>query len=164
MLKGWETGCKDSYSQQPAVFIKLALIRRGPQDGVLRISHEPLHPTERCEFIRSIIDIKIVLMHEHGPVLRPRYSPSRSTLSLYQQKEFFFWSRPTERCTPSIDHRIGLIPCWPERDPLTYYELQQRDVPTPDDVHWASDGAAEISTEAVQVLAAAAAPMKMAVG
>jgi hypothetical protein len=38
------------------------------------------------------------------------------------------------------------------------------DVPTPDDVHWASDGAAEISTEAVQVLAAAAAPMKMAVG
>ena len=38
-----------------------------------------------------------------------------------------------------------------EPDPLTYCELQQ-DVPTPDDVRWASDGAAEISTEAVQFL------------
>jgi len=40
----------------------------------------------------------------------------------------------------------------PERDPLTYCELQQRDVTTADDIHWASDGAAEISTEAVQLL------------
>ena len=33
-----------------------------------------------------------------------------------------------------------------------HFELQQRDVPTPDDVRWASDGATEISTEAVQFL------------
>jgi hypothetical protein len=29
--------------------------------------------------------------------------------SAYTNRKIFFLSRPTERCTPSIDHRIGLI-------------------------------------------------------